>query len=297
MKQNHFNFASLFGCALWVALSSSCASEMLDDSPHQGQPDATEVQFSVFNESVTPLVTRNVDPSEATHLLVLDVSGQGTQVYTRGTGTATDVDTKAVADPLTLTLTHGAHTLYFVAASTAFASYDAAQKTVTWDAATAVLRNCWAEKMVLQVSGSTASQTLTLPVRVGVATLEMTDVIPSGVDHFDLSFTAGSWTLDLTTMQGGDAGAISRRIDIKNSLVGQSASLGLYTFTPEEGTTGVLTATAYDASDQAITSHQINGVTIQEACQTNYKGMFFKKEVGMAFTLSPTFGKNEAGSF
>lgn len=231
--------------------------------------------------------TRSTSNASPTLLLVLDAAPDGSvKTYTRNVSSDTDVEGDPL-DNLSIPLLYGNHTLYFVAADSPLQMYDTTELTVKWDGSTGILKNCWAQKLELNVNQEiNGSQQVTMPIRVANIQVVISEGIIAEASTIDMSLSAGCWQLDLKTMKGTEGMEVQRQIEVLDQYIGaKGLTLNIYSFVPEgTNTVGTMTVSASDQEQQVITSHVLSNVPAAEAQITRYTGMFFHNQ--QDFTLS-----------
>ena len=212
----------------------------------------------------------------------------------RPNGTTEKVLTRTKENPednplsdLSIQLSTGNHTIYFVATTRAYESFDKQTKSLTWGANLGIV---WAQSINMTVSSSqNEKKNVSLPLRVAGIRIVMEDAIPSNMSYMVQNVTAYSKTFNLSTMSGQNPAPYSRRAAMPTSLLGQrNIKLDLYTFVPPVGSVGDMTATAYDAGDVAIASKSFTNVTVTSGHFHQYSGNFFSnnQSIGMEIETS-----------
>lgn len=198
---------------------------------------------------------------------------------------------------LVLPLSDGEHTLRFVLAVSAWATYDAQAKTLSWDIAncyetTAPLNYTWGAVVQVNVQDDVVEQEVSLPLIVGRVDVQSSDIVPVDCAAFGLEGTDLCWTLDLTTMMGCSPQLIGRRWS-SAGYVGKTIYVAVYSFAPVSGNIGRVRLRSYRADNSVLTSRGIYDpvaqpdrlVPITAGRITSYSGEVFTGGDGL--TVSP----------
>lgn len=282
MKQTSF-FFYLFLISIFTLPLTSCVNSIHEPEDPADKPQLTTVTFGLFTEDIIPL-TRAENDVDLKYLYVFDESNGTTEkVLTR---TKENPEDNPLSD-LSIQLSTGNHTIYFVATTRAYESFDKQTKSLTWGANLGIV---WAQSINMTVSSSqNEKKNVSLPLRVAGIRIVMEDAIPSNMSYMVQNVTAYSKTLNLSTMSGQNPAPYSRRAAMPTSLLGQrNIKLDLYTFVPPVGSVGDMTATAYDAGDVAIASKSFTNVTVTSGHFHQYSGNFFSnnQSIGMEIETS-----------
>ena len=282
MKQTSF-FFYLFLIAIFTTPLTSCVNSIHEPEDPADKPQLTTVTFALFTEDIIPL-TRAENDVDLKYLYVFDeFNGTTEKVLTR---TKENPEDNPLSD-LSIQLSTGNHTIYFVATTRAYESFDKQTKSLTWGANLGIV---WAQSINMTVSSSqNEKKNVSLPLRVAGIRIVMEDAIPSNMSYMVQNVTAYSKTFNLSTMSGQNPAPYSRRAAMPTSLLGQrNIKLDLYTFVPPVGSVGDMTATAYDAGDVAIASKSFTNVTVTSGHFHQYSGNFFSnnQSIGMEIETS-----------
>lgn len=282
MKQTSF-FFYLFLISIFTLPLTSCVNSIHEPEDPADKPQLTTVTFGLFTEDIIPL-TRAENDVDLKYLYVFDESNGTTEkVLTR---TKENPEDNPLSD-LSIQLSTGNHTIYFVATTRAYESFDKQTKSLTWGANLGIV---WAQSINMTVSSSqNEKKNVSLPLRVAGIRIVMEDAIPSNMSYMVQNVTAYSKTFNLSTMSGQNPAPYSRRAAMPTSLLGQrNIKLDLYTFVPPVGSVGDMTATAYDAGDVAIASKSFTNVTVTSGHFHQYSGNFFSnnQSIGMEIETS-----------
>lgn len=261
----------------------ACQAVVFDEPVQNTQ--TKEVSFSMLAEHISPIGVTRVANGTPTSLMVLDYMGDKLiKVYTRNAGDAeTDLAYTNLLEDITLNLTHGDHTLYFIASETKWESYDTTAGTISWNKA----KQTWAVKKEVTVTASTATQEVSMPVKVAYVVFKMEDAIPPHAAKATLTLSKGSTVFNYKTMTGGAGTEVSSSASVA-SVVGQAGrGMSLYTFVPSDAAAvtvdgvsafsageGILKVT--DSSDKEISSRSKNNLGIKEGYETTVSGIFFQ---------------------
>lgn len=282
MKQTSF-FFYLFLISIFTLPLTSCVNSIHEPEDPADKPQLTTVTFGLFTEDIIPL-TRAENDVDLKYLYVFDeFNGTTEKVLTR---TKENPEDNPLSD-LSIQLSTGNHTIYFVATTRAYESFDKQTKSLTWGANLGIV---WAQSINMTVSSSqNEKKNVSLPLRVAGIRIVMEDAIPSNMSYMVQNVTAYSKTFNLSTMSGQNPAPYSRRAAMPTSLLGQrNIKLDLYTFVPPVGSVGDMTATAYDAGDVAIASKSFTNVTVTSGHFHQYSGNFFSnnQSIGMEIETS-----------
>lgn len=248
------------------------------------EEDTKSITFQLLERTEKPM-TRATSAS-AKFLLILDeCNGSITNVTPAG---HTDANT---LNDVTLHLKYGDHKLYFVTYDNEYKTLDLDNLKLTWQKDYKKLKNVHAAVKEISVSKSTiAKQSIELARKVSLIEIKFTDAIPSNLAKLKLELTGLSWTLDLKTGKGIDAGAYEETVTEVASIIGQeNVSLYVYTFIPGTNTVGNYTITAYDSADQVIKTQTITNVSVTANKHITYSGDFFSNDAPFSFTINDTW--------
>lgn len=191
-----------------------------------------------------------------------------------------------VLTPLSLNLTYGDHTLYFVACYTSYASFNTTDMTVTWGGAEHKLNYVWVAKKVIHVDESTAAaEAVTLDLAVAQVQVECNDAFPANTRDMRIQAPTACWTLNLRTLQGV-VGEVVSTADVSAHAGKTGRSLGLFTFVPASGNIGDVTLTVYNnaATPQALATHTLEDVPVRVGYVSHYTGLFFSHDKSFSFS-------------
>ncbi len=196
-------------------------------------------------------------------------------------------------EKLTMTLSYGTHTLYFLLSARDFDSFDENNLTVSWG--TNRLSYVWALKKEIEVTGEDiADQTINLDLVIGQFRLVCNDAFPNNIGNVQISSPALCWKLDLKTM-AGVPGTVSYNLDA-SSLKGQTGkTISTYTFIPSDEKISEITFTAYtndEDSPEVIKQHTISNIDVKKGYITQYSGNFFSSNA----SFSPSWQQEWTGT-
>ena len=265
-----------------ILLLSAC------DKQDVASPDASKTREVTFKINAlesggqTPMRAPTRAIAAPTYLLVLDEFG-GSIVA----GNTVERTTDALEN-LTLSLTYGQHTLYFVAAKNCYDSYNTTAMTATWTGnADHKLNYVWATKVVLDVNENTpANQAVTLALAVAQVQVQCNDAFPANTGNMAVTAETGSWTLNLRTLQGVTS-EVSTTANV-SSYAGQTGkTMGFFTFIPASGNIGDLTITVYNNAQtpEELASHTLEDVPVRLGYVSHYAGLFFSRNQPFSFTF------------
>lgn len=227
-------------------------------------------------------------------LLVLDVVDGN--VVSENT---VDQEVSTPLDKLTMTLSYGTHTLYFLLSAKPYDSYDASKLTVTWGSSNR-LSYVWALKKDIQVTGEPIEeQSLSLDLVIGQIRMICNDAFPANIGNVEISSPGLCWTLNLSTMQGVP-GSVTYNLDA-STLAGQTGkNLTTYTFIPSDGKISEITYKAYtnnEDSPELIKQHTISNLQVQKGYTTQYSGNFFSSDASFALTYQNDWAGTITGTY
>lgn len=255
-----------------LALASSCYQSSDDDVVDQTQ----DVSFSFEAFGVTQeLQTRAaLTPSQ---LLIIDCYNGKADAYTQN----------SLAE-IPIPLAWGQHELYFVASSTQIGSYDVNALTVSWPDTRTGMETVWAKKLSLEVSASTASQTVNLPLISADVKINTLDKLPANVGDFKIDAPDLCRGLNLSDMTGFTLSEDPTpfMMDLRSYAGKSTLAVNLYTLVPASKSVGDITLTAYDATATTteLASHTLSNVPVSQGYISNYSGYFFSDGVALSFT-------------
>jgi hypothetical protein len=228
----------------------------------------------------TPMKAPTRAISAPTYLLVLDELN-GSIVSANTVERSVDALT-----PLSLNLTYGDHTLYFVACKNSYASFNTTDMTVSWGGDEHKLNYVWVAKKVIHVDESTAAaDAVTLDLAVAQVQVQCDDAFPANTGHMRIQAPTACLTLNLRTLQGV-AGAVESTANVSSFANQTDKALGLFTFVPASGNIGDMTLTVYNnaATPQALATHTLEDVPVKLGYVSHYTGLFFSR--GQSFSFS-----------
>lgn len=263
-----------------VLLMTACDSQ---DVTSLDPSKTREITFSMetiqFSGS-TPMRTPTRAVSAPTYLLVLDELN-GSIVSANTVERTVDALT-----PLTMNLTYGDHTLYFLACKNSYASFNTTDMTVTWGGAEHKLNYVWVAKKVIHVDESTAAaDAITLDLAVAQVQVQCNDAFPANTGNMRIQAPTACWTLNLRTLQGV-AGEVVSTADASSFANQTEKALALFTFVPASGNIGDMTLTVYNnaATPQVLATHTLEDVPVKLGYISHYTGLFFSHDKSFSFS-------------
>ena len=257
------------------------ASSVFMSSCYQSLNEATVVNENSVTFSLKPMGVTQESMTRASfaapeHLLVLDCMGERVKTYTQN----------SLAD-ITMPLELGAHTLYFVASTYEWQSYDPAALTVTWGSGRISMTTVWAYKMDLTVTVNTTAEEVHLPLAGASIMLLTLDQFPENMGVFRVEGPDLCRGLNLKDMTGFVTDSpVDYSIDC-NVYAGQTTmNHHIYTFVPASGKVGDVVLTSYDHSSPTteIASRTLSEVPVTPGYVSKYTGYFFTE--GLSIPLS-----------
>lgn len=263
-----------------VLLMTACDSQ---DVTSLDPSKTREITFSMetiqFSGS-TPMRTPTRAVSAPTYLLVLDELN-GSIVSANTVERTVDALT-----PLTMNLTYGDHTLYFLACKNSYASFNTTDMTVTWGGAEHKLNYVWVAKKVIHVDESTsAAEAVTLDLAVAQVQVQCNDAFPANTGNMRIQAPTACWTLNLRTLQGVAGEVVSTAN--ASTFAGQTGmALALFTFVPASENIGDMTLTVYNnaATPQVLATHTLEDVPVKLGYISHYTGLFFSHDKSFSFS-------------
>ena len=263
-----------------VLLMTACDSQ---DVTSLDPSKTREITFSMetiqFSGS-TPMRTPTRAVSAPTYLLVLDELN-GSIVSANTVERTVDALT-----PLTMNLTYGDHTLYFVACMNSYASFNTTDMSVTWGGDEHRLNYVWVAKKVIHVDESTAAaDAITLDLAVAQVQVQCNDAFPANTGNMRIQAPTACWTLNLRTLQGV-AGEVVSTADASSFANQTEKALALFTFVPASGNIGDMTLTVYNnaATPQVLATHTLEDVPVKLGYISHYTGLFFSHDKSFSFS-------------
>ena len=262
-----------------VLLMTACDSQDVTSLDPSKTREITFSMETIQLSGSTPMKAPTRAISAPTYLLVLDELN-GSIVSANTVERSVDALT-----PLTLNLTYGDHTLYFLACKNSYASFNTTDMTVSWDA-DHKLNYVWVAKKVIHVDESTAAaEAVTLDLAVAQVQVQCNDAFPANTGNMRIQAPTACWTLNLRTLQGVAGEVVSTAN--ASTFAGQTGmALGLFTFVPASGNIGDMTLTVYNnaATPQALATHTLEDVPVKLGYVSHYTGLFFSR--GQSFSFS-----------
>jgi len=262
-----------------VLLMTACDSQNVTSLDPSKTREITFSMETIQLSGSTPMKAPTRAISAPTYLLVLDELN-GSIVSANTVERSVDALT-----PLTLNLTYGDHTLYFLACKNSYASFNTTDMTVSWDA-DHKLNYVWVAKKVIHVDESTAAaEAVTLDLAVAQVQVQCNDAFPANTGNMRIQAPTACWTLNLRTLQGVAGEVVSTAN--ASTFAGQTGmALALFTFVPASGNIGDMTLTVYNnaATPQALATHTLEDVPVKLGYISHYTGLFFSR--GQSFSFS-----------
>lgn len=264
-----------------ILLLSACDKQDVASSDAYKTREVTFKINALQSGGQTPMGAPTRATGAPTYLLVLDELG-GSIVA----GNTVERSTDALEN-LTLNLTYGQHTLYFVAAKNRYDSYNTTSMTATWSGnADHKLNYVWATKVVLDVNENTAAnEAVTLALAVAQVQVQCNDAFPANTGNMAVTAEAGCWTLNLRTLQGVTS-EVSTTANVSSYAGLTGKIMGFFTFIPASGNIGDLTITVYDNAQTpvALATHTLEDVPVRMGYVSHYAGSFFTRDHSFSFT-------------
>ena len=265
----------LFAAALLMA---ACSQQ-----PASENEKMVDVTFDVsgdFSLTTTPIATRalDADGKSMTDVWVLDYVG--TELKQHVHQTATDAD---FGSP-TLSLSVGAHTLYFAASRGTEPTLDTDARTLSFSK---VNDTFWAVK-VLNVSGTTITQAVALDRIATKLRITFTDAIPTGAATFNI--TPAQWYYGFNYVTGEPTTATASQpitVNIPSSYIGLTGqSVSLFGFSGSDAFTTDVAIDCQDADSHVLGAATVPSVQIKRNRISTLTGPLFSKTATIGFSLN-----------
>ena len=265
----------LFAAALLMA---ACSQQ-----PASENEKMVNVTFDVsgdFSLTTTPIATRalDADGKSMTDVWVLDYVG--TELKQQVHQTATDAD---FGSP-TLSLSVGAHTLYFAASRGTEPTLDTDARTLSFSK---VNDTFWAVK-VLNVSGTTITQAVALDRIATKLRITFTDAIPTGAATFNI--TPAQWYYGFNYVTGEPTTATASQpitVNIPSSYIGLTGqSVSLFGFSGSDAFTTDVAIDCQDADSHVLGAATVPSVQIKRNRISTLTGPLFSKTATIGFSLN-----------
>ena len=177
-----------------VLLMTACDSQDVTSLDSSKTREITFSMETIQLSGSTPMKAPTRAISAPTYLLVLDELN-GSIVSANTVERSVDALT-----PLTLNLTYGDHTLYFVACMNSYASFNTTDMTVSWGGDEHKLNYVWVAKKVMHVDETAAeAEAITLDLAVAQVQVQCDDAFPANTGHMRIQAPTACWTLNLRT--------------------------------------------------------------------------------------------------
>ena len=265
----------LFAATLLMA---ACSQQ-----PASENEKMVNVTFDVsgdFSLTTTPIATRalDADGKSMTDVWVLDYVG--TELKQQVHQAATDAD---FGSP-TLSLSVGAHTLYFVASRGTEPTLDTNARTLSFSK---VNDTFWAAK-ALNVSGTTGTQAVALDRIATKLRITFSDAIPAGAATFNI--TPAQWHYGFNYTTGEPTAATASQpitVNIPPSCIGLTGqSVSLFGFSGSDDFTTDVVIDCQDADSHVLGAATVPSVQIKRNRISTLTGSLFSKTSTIGFSLN-----------
>lgn len=265
----------LFAATLLMA---ACSQQ-----PASENEKMVDVTFDVsgdFSLTTTPIATRalDTDGKSMTDVWVLDYVGGELKQQVHQVSADADFGSP------TLSLSVGAHTLYFVASRGTDAVLDTNARTLSFSK---VNDTFWAAK-ALNVSGTTGTQAVALDRIATKLRITFSDAIPTGAATFNVTPAQWHYGFNYTTGEPTTATASQPiTVNIPSSyigLVGQSVSL--FGFSGSDDFTTDIAIDCQDADSHVLGAATVPSVQIKRNRISTLTGSLFSKTSTIGFSLN-----------
>ena len=265
----------LFAAALLMA---ACSQQ-----PASENEKMVDVTFDVsgdFSLTTTPIATRalDADGKSMTDVWVLDYVGSELKQQVHQVSADADFGSP------TLSLSVGAHTLYFVASRGTDAVLDTNARTLSFSK---VNDTFWAAK-ALNVSATTGTQAVALDRIATKLRITFSDAIPAGAATFNV--TPAQWHYGFNYTTGEPTTATAQQpitVNIPSSyigLIGQSVSL--FGFSGSDDFTTDVAIDCQDADSHVLGAATVPSVQIKRNRISALTGSLFSKTSTIGFSLN-----------
>ena len=266
----------LFAAALLMA---ACSQQ-----PASENEKMVEVMFDVsgdFDLSTTPIATRalDADGKSMTDVWVLDYVGS--ELKQQVHQTATDA---AFGSP-TLSLSVGAHTLYFVASRGTGAVLDTDSRTLSF---AKVNDTFWATKALSVSATTTSTQAVGLDRIATKLRITFSDAIPTGAATFNVTPSQWYYGFNYTTGEPTTATASqTNTVNIPSSYIGLvSQSVGMFGFSGSDDFTTDVAIDCQDADSHVLGAATVPSVSMKRNRISALTGSLFSKTSTIGFSLN-----------
>ena len=265
----------LFAAALLMA---ACSQQ-----PASENEKMVNVTFDVsgdFSLTTTPIATRalDADGKSMTDVWVLDYVG--TELKQQVHQVSADAD---FGSP-TLSLSVGAHTLYFVASRGTEPALDTDARTLTFSK---VNDTFWAAK-ALNVSATTSTQAVALDRIATKLRITFSDAIPTGAATFNITPAQWHYGFNYTTGEPTTA-TVSQPItvNIPSSYIGlMGQSVSMFGFSGSDDFTTDVAIDCQDADSHVLGAATVPSVQIKRNRISALTGSLFSKTATIGFSLN-----------
>lgn len=255
-----------------LTLTTSCYQS--SDELSLDQTSTVSFNFEAFGVTQEPQTRASMTPSQ---LLIIDCYNGKADTYTQ----------TSLAE-IPIPLTWGQHDIYFVACSKPISNYDVQTLTVTWPDTRTGMEYVWAKKLSLEVTASTASQSVNLPLICADVKISTLDNLPTNMGDFKIDAPDICRGLKLSDMSGYvvQQNPEPYVIDCRSHAGEGNLTVNLFTLVPTTKSLGDIVLTAYDATSTTteIASHTLPDVPVNQGYVSSYTGYFFSDGVAISLT-------------
>ena len=273
----------LFLCA-FAALLMACQGD---------KNEPTQVQSVLFKVNAFGQVTQ---PMQAPRATILD-DEEGTAltdlfIFDGTSQVAHQTSDDANFGTVTLNLTHGNHNLSFI--MTRSTGITVSEGVMTFGS----VRSTFGKLLVLNVSGSTGAQDLTLDRISGQLVLTINDEFPSTANQIEFIVDPRYTKLDVTNLQGVDAAEFSQKVSCTSKVGMTNVQYTFNTICPSltEETTADVTINIYNSGGSVIYSVTIDDVRFAANTKTLLSGNLFTAPVA-SVGVNHSWNANIVGSW
>ena len=234
-----------------------------------------------FDLSTTPIATRalDADGKSMTDVWVLDYVGS--ELKQQVHRAATDAD---FGSP-TLSMSVGAHTLYFVASRGTGAVLDTDARTLSF---TKVNDTFWATKALNVSATTTGTQAVALDRIATKLRITFSDAIPTGAATFNVTPSQWHYGFNYTTGEPTTATASQTiTVNIPSSYIGLvSQSVGMFGFSGSDDFTTDVAIDCQDADSHVLGAATVPSVSMKRNRISALTGSLFSKTSTIGFSLN-----------
>ena len=249
-----------------------------------------QVTFRITNFEQTQ------QPMRAPAATILDDEG-GTAltdifIFDGTTQVAHQTSDDAAFGTLTLNLTNGSHSLYFIATRSTGMTYENGVLSMT------SVRSTFCKPLALTVSSSTGAQDVTLDRLNGALVLTINDAFPANAAEIEFVINPRYSAINVTNFRGVNGASWNQRVSCTSKVGQTGVSYTFNHFAPrtDEEYTADVTLNVYNAGGTVIHSVTIDDVRLATNTKTLLSGNLFAAP-SASISVSHTWNSNIVGSW